>query len=75
MNYDSEKLMSVLTLKMASQDSLQQRRGRAGRVQEGRCFRLITSHVFDKLAPHSVPEILRTPLDRLVLQIKATVSM
>lgn len=74
MNYDLEKCMSVLTLKLASKDSLQQRKGRAGRVQEGRCFRIITSHIYEKLSPHTIPEILRTPLERLILQIKATVN-
>jgi ATP-dependent RNA helicase DHX36 len=47
------------------------RRGRAGRVQEGRCFRLITANTFQKLPAHSVPEILRVPLENVVLQIKA----
>lgn len=46
-------------------------RGRAGRVQEGRCFRLITANTFQKLPAHSVPEILRVPLESVILQIKA----
>jgi HrpA-like RNA helicase len=75
MNYDLEKHMSILTTKLASQDSLRQRRGRAGRMQQGRCFRMITQHVYEKLSVHSVPEILRTPLERLILQITATSSI
>ena len=71
MDYDAEKQMSALVMKLASQDSLRQRRGRAGRVSAGRCFRCITKHTFSGLPPHSVPEMLRAPLDRLVLQIKA----
>lgn len=71
MDYDAERQMSALVMKLASQDSLRQRRGRAGRVSAGRCFRCITKHTFSGLPPHSVPEMLRALLDRLVLQIKA----
>ena len=42
-------------------------------MQSGRCFRLITSGTFAKLAQHSVPEMLRSPLERVVLQVKAMV--
>ena len=42
-----------------------------GRVQKGRCFRLITQGTFDKLPEHSVPEILRVSLEKVVLQVKA----
>ena len=71
MDYDAEKQMAALVMKMASQDSLRQRRGRAGRVQIGRCFRVITVSEFTALPANSVPEMLRAPLDRLVLQVKS----
>ena len=66
-DFDIETRMTTLMLKFASQDSLRQRRGRAGRVQMGRCFRLITHNTHSKLPMHGVPEILRIPLDRLIL--------
>jgi ATP-dependent RNA helicase DHX57 len=47
--FDVETQMSSLLTKFASQDSMRQRRGRAGRVQKGRCFRLITVNTFGKL--------------------------
>lgn len=40
-------------------------------MQKGRCFRLITRGTYDKLPAHSVPEILRVPLEKVVLQVKA----
>jgi ATP-dependent RNA helicase DHX57 len=70
--YDSERQMTSLESKLCAQDALKQRRGRAGRVKQGRCFKLITLNTFNKLPLNSVPEILRIPLDRLVLQ---TMSM
>ena len=67
--FDQENQMTSLLMKFAPQDSMRQRRGRAGRVQKGRCFRLITSKTFQNIPVHGVPEMLRVPLDNLVLQI------
>jgi len=71
MDFDSERQTSALIMKMASQDSMRQRRGRAGRVQKGRCFRIINENAFEKLPLNTVPEMLRSPLDNLILQVKA----
>ena len=40
------------------------------RVQPGQCFHLFTAHKLTKLADYQDPEIVRTPLEELVLQIK-----
>lgn len=53
-----------------SQDSSNQRRGRAGRVREGMCFRVYPSHMWPLLPVHTTPEILRSPLQSLCLQVK-----
>ena len=68
---DPERGMTALITQYASHDSLRQRRGRAGRVQEGRCFRMVTLNTYEKLPAHGIPEILRVPLDNVVLQLKA----
>lgn len=40
------------------------------RVQAGYCFHLFTKLQHEKMADFQIPEMLRTPLEELVLQIK-----
>jgi pre-mRNA-splicing factor ATP-dependent RNA helicase DHX15/PRP43 len=48
-----------------SQASAQQRAGRAGRTQPGKCFRLYTERSFtDELQEQTYPEILRSRMVR-----------
>ena len=54
-----------LRLEWASKSSMNQRRGRAGRVSEGICYRLIPKQLFEKLETHPTPSILREPLDKV----------
>lgn len=48
-----------------------QRKGRAGRVQPGECYHLYPRCVHDAFADYQLPELLRTPLQSLCLQIKS----
>lgn len=68
--YDPVTRMSSLVTAWCSKASSRQRRGRAGRVQEGYCFHLYSSQKENTLSPFVVPEIKRVPLDALCLQIK-----
>jgi len=63
--------MNQLREVFVSRASAEQRRGRAGRVRAGVCFRLYTRAVYEAFPRYSVPEILRIPLEELCLHIMA----
>ena len=55
-----------------SQASSKQRRGRAGRTRPGVCYRLVPQGMHDtQLTAMTTPEILRSPLEDVVLQVLA----
>ena len=54
-----------------SKASAKQRAGRAGRTRPGKCFRLYTEQSFNtELIDDTYPEILRSNLASVVLQLK-----
>ncbi|KAJ3025529.1 UNVERIFIED_CONTAM: putative pre-mRNA-splicing factor ATP-dependent RNA helicase dhx16 [Siphonaria sp. JEL0065] len=64
--------MESLVVVPASRAAANQRKGRAGRVQPGKCFRLYTSWAFqNELDESTVPEIQRTNLGNVVLLLKS----
>jgi len=68
-SYDPVNRMPLLVEQFASLDSLKQRRGRAGRVRPGTCYKLINKSTLNSLQPHGTPEILRCALDQTLLQV------
>ena len=70
-SYDALNNTPCLLPSWISQASARQRRGRAGRVQPGVCFHLYPQAVHDALLDYTPPELLRTPLHSLCLQIKS----
>ena len=60
-----------LLISPISKASAQQRAGRAGRTRPGKCFRLYTEKAFhEDLVDQTYPEILRSNLGSVVLQLK-----
>ncbi|XWS29571.1 hypothetical protein CRYUN_Cryun24cG0040300 [Craigia yunnanensis] len=63
--------MNVLKVCWISQSSANQRAGRAGRTEAGRCYRLYTASDFESMPPNQEPEIRRVHLGVAVLRILA----
>ncbi|XP_058732350.1 DExH-box ATP-dependent RNA helicase DExH3-like [Vicia villosa] len=70
-SYDALNNTPCLLPSWISKAAARQRKGRAGRVQSGECFHLYPRCVYDAFADYQLPELLRTPLQSLCLQIKS----
>ncbi|XP_025793603.1 LOW QUALITY PROTEIN: DExH-box ATP-dependent RNA helicase DExH1 [Panicum hallii] len=70
-SYDALNKLACLLPSWISKASTHQRRGRAGRVQPGFCYRLYPKVIHDAMPQFQLPEILRTPLQELCLTIKS----
>lgn len=69
--FDTETNVQSFEIDYISKASAQQRAGRAGRTGPGHCWRLYSSAVYEQFFPdHTEPEILRTPAENVVLQLK-----
>ncbi|KAJ6349820.1 hypothetical protein OIU78_006088 [Salix suchowensis] len=70
-SYDALNNTPCLLPSWISKASARQRKGRAGRVQPGECYHLYPRCVYEAFAEYQLPELLRTPLNSLCLQIKS----
>ncbi|KAF9107310.1 hypothetical protein BGX29_006674 [Mortierella sp. GBA35] len=73
-NYDPSKRMTTLLPTWISASSLKQRAGRAGRVQEGQYFCMMSQQRRELLDAFSIPEMLRSDLQEICLHIKSVDS-
>ncbi|KAJ4362363.1 putative ATP-dependent RNA helicase ucp12 [Neocucurbitaria cava] len=70
-SYDPQNNMVRLAETWASRAACKQRRGRAGRVRPGDCYKLYTRNAEAKMMERPDPEIRRVPLEQMCLSIKA----
>ncbi|KAK1754705.1 putative ATP-dependent RNA helicase ucp12 [Echria macrotheca] len=70
-SFDPQNNMRKLEETWASLAACKQRRGRAGRVQAGKCYKLYTRNLEAQMAERPEPEIRRVPLEQLCLAVRA----
>lgn len=69
--YNPRIRVESLLVSPISKASAQQRAGRAGRTRPGKCFRLYTEKAYkNEMQDNTYPEILRSNLGSVVLQLK-----
>ncbi|KAK4050892.1 putative ATP-dependent RNA helicase ucp12 [Microbotryomycetes sp. JL221] len=70
--FDPDTSITRLVECWTNKASARQRRGRAGRTRPGKCYKLYTHWTENRfMADHPTPEMMRTPLESLCLQIKS----
>ncbi|MCJ1249904.1 putative ATP-dependent RNA helicase DHR1 [Trapelia coarctata] len=70
--YDTNTGVQTFEVGWISKASANQRAGRAGRTGPGHVYRLYSSAVYERdFEEHAVPEILRTPIEGVILQLKS----
>ncbi len=71
LKFDPASGMNRLITVRESRASAEQRKGRAGRLGPGVCYRLFSRHNFSAMTPFTPPEIMDTDLSPLVLELVA----
>lgn len=62
--------ISGLTNTWVSKAVADQRKGRAGRIKEGECYRLYSKEKYDSFEQYPIAEVMRTPLEKLIVSLK-----
>lgn len=69
LQYDPSSGMNRLITVNTSRASAEQRKGRAGRLAPGVCYRLYNRHMFQSMIPFSPPEMMVSDLSSLLLEL------
>jgi ATP-dependent helicase HrpB len=69
LQYDPASGMNRLVTVPVSKSAAEQRKGRAGRLEPGVCYRLYDRHAFQSLIPFAPPEMLVADLAPLALEL------
>ena len=69
MKFEPKRNKSSLEVTTINKSSAEQRKGRAGRTQAGKCFRLYSKEEYEAMEDQSKPEILRVHLGQAVLKL------
>jgi ATP-dependent helicase HrpA len=69
--YSHRNKVEQLQVEAIARAAANQRAGRCGRVSSGVCFRLYDEEDFNKRAPYTDPEILRSSLAGVILRMKS----
>ncbi|PYH82113.1 ATP dependent RNA helicase [Aspergillus uvarum CBS 121591] len=69
--YNPSTGIETLTAVPISKAAAVQRAGRAGRTKPGKCFRLYTQQAYEALPDATIPEIQRSNLAPVIMQLKA----
>lgn len=69
--FDPNTGIETLTATPVSKAAATQRAGRAGRTKPGKCYRLYTEEGYESLDDASIPEIQRSNLAPVILQLKS----
>ncbi len=71
LDYNDSLNRELLTSRWISKSSAKQRAGRTGRVRRGTVYRLYTREAYESFDEFDTAEILRRPLDSVILGLKA----
>ena len=69
LTFNPKKNMNSLEVRPISKSSAEQRKGRAGRTSEGKCYRLYSVEVYATMTERTAPEILRVHLTHAALKL------
>ncbi|RKP19117.1 P-loop containing nucleoside triphosphate hydrolase protein [Rozella allomycis CSF55] len=69
--FHPETGLDTLVITRVSRASAKQRAGRAGRLKPGKAYRLYTMEDYSSMSDNSIPEIQRSNMSSVVLQLKS----